>query len=690
MLRYFCGDAFPRVLAYLDQFAHECDAVLQRVAIVRLEPHSSVFRHVDSGSYYFIRDRFHLVLSSVAGSHLRSGPEEVEMHEGEIWWFNNKEYHESRNSSGEWRIHVIFDLLPTRYAALARNALPPIARDQMSARALADELAEARRQLLRKAILDRAFLRATDQPLRSCTGRNYSWMLDLRRILVDAECLDAAAELFIDTYRKTGPFQVGGIEMAGIPLLTAILLKFRDRGIGLNGFIIRKERKAYGTASPIEGQITSDPIILVEDLTNSADTLERVRVTLDSRSKRIAGVFTIVDFRSAGGLRWRTAHEVAVRSVFTSESLGLPTKAERDRPASVASFNKIWSFSAPNPNLFHRVPKSFPATDGKHVFFGSDNGAFWCLNATDGSVAWSFRVKAHGHKNIWSAPAIWDNRVYFGSYDGNVYCLDSNTGQEVWRFQGADWVGSSPALAPRHGLLYIGLEHANPHMRGSIVALDLNSGAKAWEDLTHRYTHASPTYSEELDVVVCGSNDDELLLFDAVQGTRRWRFHTQSYGSVKGSIRHAAAFDIKRRHVITGSANGRIYVVDVETGSEVWSVKTDNSIYTIPLILGDFAFVGSMDKHMYVLDLESRRVRQKLHLGAKVLGPPRYFGNRVYFGTNSGKVHELNPETLEISTVCQLPDAVTNAVSFDPVNGQYYVLTYANELYAFSRSSTSP
>ena len=31
---------------------------------------------------------------------------------------------------------------------------------------------------------------------------------------------------------------------------------------------------------------------------------------------------------------------------------------------------------------------------------------------------------------------------------------------EVWRFIGADWVGSSPALAPELGLLFIGLEFA--------------------------------------------------------------------------------------------------------------------------------------------------------------------------------------------------------------------------------------
>ena len=35
------------------------------ITIVRLKPQSQVFRHIDEGSYYFLRDRFHLGASSL-------------------------------------------------------------------------------------------------------------------------------------------------------------------------------------------------------------------------------------------------------------------------------------------------------------------------------------------------------------------------------------------------------------------------------------------------------------------------------------------------------------------------------------------------------------------------------------------------------------------------------------------------
>ena len=73
---------FPRALAFLTEFAREMNCHLSRATIVRLKAESKVLRHIDEGSYYFLRDRFHLVLQSPAGSLLMSGGEEVRMRGG--------------------------------------------------------------------------------------------------------------------------------------------------------------------------------------------------------------------------------------------------------------------------------------------------------------------------------------------------------------------------------------------------------------------------------------------------------------------------------------------------------------------------------------------------------------------------------------------------------------------------------
>jgi hypothetical protein len=104
--------SFPATMHFLAEVSATLDASLQRAMLVRLYPGGQVFPHVDRGSYYALRDRYHLVIVSPTGSILRSGDEAVTMHEGELWWFNNKLRHEAENRGVDWRVHLIFDLLP--------------------------------------------------------------------------------------------------------------------------------------------------------------------------------------------------------------------------------------------------------------------------------------------------------------------------------------------------------------------------------------------------------------------------------------------------------------------------------------------------------------------------------------------------------------------------------------------------
>ncbi|NTG91106.1 aspartyl/asparaginyl beta-hydroxylase domain-containing protein [Agrobacterium rhizogenes] len=115
---------FPKIAALLYSIAEHHSSHLSRAKLVRLKPELPVGMHTDKGSYYLIRQRYHLVLRSKNGSILQSGNEMVTMKEGELWWFDNKQHHSSFNPSDDWRIHIIFDLLPKELAKLAVNPVP--------------------------------------------------------------------------------------------------------------------------------------------------------------------------------------------------------------------------------------------------------------------------------------------------------------------------------------------------------------------------------------------------------------------------------------------------------------------------------------------------------------------------------------------------------------------------------------
>ncbi|MEM1255310.1 MAG: aspartyl/asparaginyl beta-hydroxylase domain-containing protein [Cyanobacteria bacterium P01_H01_bin.21] len=105
---------FPVIMQWLESFTQESEGELGRATIVRLAPKGQVYRHIDKGDYYRIRDRYHLVLQSAAGSLLGAGDEWIRMQPGEFWWFDNKAPHEAYNEADTWRIHLIFDVLPSR------------------------------------------------------------------------------------------------------------------------------------------------------------------------------------------------------------------------------------------------------------------------------------------------------------------------------------------------------------------------------------------------------------------------------------------------------------------------------------------------------------------------------------------------------------------------------------------------
>jgi outer membrane protein assembly factor BamB len=58
------------------------------------------------------------------------------------------------------------------------------------------------------------------------------------------------------------------------------------------------------------------------------------------------------------------------------------------------------------------------------VYFGSDDGYLYALNAANGSLIWNYSTGGP----VKSSPAVVDCVVYVGSNDGKVYAIGTNQG----------------------------------------------------------------------------------------------------------------------------------------------------------------------------------------------------------------------------------------------------------------------
>jgi orotate phosphoribosyltransferase len=113
----------------------------------------------------------------------------------------------------------------------------------------------------------------------------YTWQFYLRRCLYDPKFTNAAADELVKLLSLKN-VQVGACEDAGVVLGMAIA----DR-LNTPMFSIKKQPKAYGLQNKLEGRLTGQPILLVDDLAGSQVTLRSSRQLLVNMGLPIANEY---------------------------------------------------------------------------------------------------------------------------------------------------------------------------------------------------------------------------------------------------------------------------------------------------------------------------------------------------------------------------------------------------------------
>lgn len=541
-------------------------------------------------------------------------------------------------------------------------------------------LEEQLRLLIQKDVIQRAG--ESVRIIGKADGRETAWLLDFRAVLLTPAFLDLAAEVFWEKFQDQYPFQVGGLETGAIALVAALVMKSFARGTPVNGFYIRKSRKHYGLQKTIEGRITDDPIILVDDLIHSGASFIKQIEILKHEGKRVSSVFAFVRYRAEA---YNFGDGISLTTLYTLGDIGLTNYWQRPPLPDHTAFSARWTVRTGKPNYFYRVPKSAPAIDATNVYFGSDDGVMRALDQETGEEKWHFKIFGRGAegKTIFSSPALHNGLVYFGAYDGNFYALDAGTGKKKWIYMDADWIGSSPCVAPDVGLVYVGLEYGLWRKRGGIVALDALTGKKKWEYIDMpSLTHGSPAYSGKYNAVAIGSNNGVLYLFRASDGEMIGQFQTQ------GDIKYSPTFDEERGLIIFGSFDGNIYILNALDGTLVLAYQTGAGIYAQPLVWNGRVYVSSLDKSVYCIDLDSLALAWTFQATGRLFASPAICSGMLYVGSTDGRLYEIDPATGRHTAYFQTAERITNKIAYNANTKYFFLLTYANELYCLERKTT--
>ena len=345
--------------------------------------------------------------------------------------------------------------------------------------------------------------------------------------------------------------------------------------------------------------------------------------------------------------------------------------------AQVPNLKLKWAFGLPNAASMY----SQPTIAGGRVFFGADTGYIYSLDAKSGCLAWGFQAAA-GVRNAISIGPVKGHgssafAAYFGDLRGNVYALDAATGKPLWIVSVDPHplaaVTGSPILF--RGRLYVplasreeaaggGPDYPCCTFRGSIVALDADSGKQVWK--THIISEEpkptkknsrgvqlyapsgagiwdTPTIDEARGLMYIGTGDaysrpvnsmntDAIMALDLATGKPRWAVqHTADDAWLVGcetndpsencpsNIGPDYDFGMSpmmrtlsdgRTIVVTGQKSGEVFAQDVRDGKVLWKATLVDRLARGEITFGGAAdnqnaYFGTRSGAVWALDLKS-------------------------------------------------------------------------------------
>ena len=309
------------------------------------------------------------------------------------------------------------------------------------------------------------------------------------------------------------------------------------------------------------------------------------------------------------------------------------------------------------PRQFHRVKWAFPTGNrvvsspvlrDKVLYFGSDDGNVYAVDAADGRQVWKHATRGP----VPSSPAVAGDTLYVGSYDGNFYALSTRSGALRWKFATGgerrfeakglhgmtpkdqtyydpfDIYLSSPVVAG--GAVYFGAGD------GNLYALDAGTGELKWKFATGNVVHASPAYAD--GVLYIGSWDSYLYAVDARTGKEKWRFHGGEDPLIHNQVGFQSSPAVANGVVYTGCRDSNLYAIDAATGKEKWRFNNQGSwVITSPAVVqGKVIFATSDSSLYYVLDAQTGKTLVKQHGKAYMFSSPAVAGDVVFQGVLNG------------------------------------------------------
>ena len=327
--------------------------------------------------------------------------------------------------------------------------------------------------------------------------------------------------------------------------------------------------------------------------------------------------------------------------------------------ASAFTGHEMWKLQLDSPVT------SGIAVSGGTVFFGTETGRVYAVNAKSGNIVWDFK----GENTVYGKPSIVRDMVIFAMGDGEVVALKAADGSLVWAAGGVGGRdtrgnavndGLSDGTSAGGGLVYVSKDDRKVH------AFKDTDGRTAWTYTTgDQGVRSAPEYSDGL--VFVGEYDGIFSIIDAKSGKRlngggaggAINTPTAANGNVyfsswdgsinavkiKGvvplwnaNVRDAITTqpEVSSGKIVVGTGRGTVVALDEKTGRILWRFNTNGGSISAKPVIGDgVVFAGAESGAFYVLDLGTGRPAGTLGNLNGVVSTPAFSDGVLYLGAGN-------------------------------------------------------
>ena len=170
------------------------------------------------------------------------------------------------------------------------------------------------RAKLLKQLIEKSYKRG-NFTLSSVKKRSH--YLNCKPVSLNGEGLSLISDLFLEL-KDSRSKAVAGLTLGADPIVSGLIVKAASQGVDLDGLIIRKEIKKYGTKAGVEGPLieAGTLVTVLEDVVTTAGSVIKAINKLRENNYVVEEVLSIVD-RQEGGCEALSDENVKLKSLFT-------------------------------------------------------------------------------------------------------------------------------------------------------------------------------------------------------------------------------------------------------------------------------------------------------------------------------------------------------------------------------------